>query len=85
MWKTVLKRTVLVLVVCGFTLTWSQSGRAVDCLVERGDDPLEALATSIQAQRFYRARQLELDENSRSWRPSRKRTVWMSPRMCWSL
>ena len=48
MWKTVLKRTVLVLVVCGFTLTWSQSGRAVDCLVERGDDPLEALATSIQ-------------------------------------
>ena len=48
MWKTVLKRTALVLVVCGFTLTWSQSGRAVDCLVERGDDPLEALATTIK-------------------------------------
>ena len=48
MWKTVLQRTALVLVTCGLTLTWSQSGRAMDCLVERGDDPLEALATTVK-------------------------------------
>ncbi len=48
MWKTVLKRTALVLVACGWMLTWPQSGRAMDCLVERGNDPLDVLATSVK-------------------------------------
>ena len=48
MWKTVWKRSVLTLVACGLALTWSQSGRAVGCLVLRGDDPLEVLATQVR-------------------------------------
>ena len=48
MWKTVLKRTVLTLVACGFALTWSQSGRAMGCLILRGNDPLDILATDIR-------------------------------------
>ena len=48
MWKTVLKRSVLTLVACGLALTWSQSGRAASCLVLRGDDPLEVLATQVR-------------------------------------
>ena len=42
--KTVWKTTALGLVACAMALTWTQSGQAqVDCVVERGQDPLDVL------------------------------------------
>ena len=48
MWKNILKKMAQGSFMVAVAFTWPQSGRAADCLVERGQDPLDVLSTSVR-------------------------------------
>ena len=46
-WR-ILRKTALGLVACALALTWAQSGMTADCVVLRGQDPLDVLQVQVK-------------------------------------